>query len=47
MRASPYGNFRMNALLEKAFAEIVRLPELAQETIASVILDEIEARQRS
>ena len=33
----------MNALLEKAFAEIARLPEPAQETIASLIVDAIEA----
>jgi hypothetical protein len=36
----------MNALLEKAFAEIARLPEPAQETIASLILDEIEAERK-
>jgi hypothetical protein len=35
----------MNALLEKAIAEIARLPEAAQETIASLILDEIEAER--
>jgi hypothetical protein len=45
MRAVRYGNFVMNALLEKAFAEIARLPEPAQETIASLILDEIQAER--
>jgi hypothetical protein len=35
----------MNALLEKAFAELARLPEAAQESIASLILDEIEAER--
>jgi hypothetical protein len=33
----------MNALLEKAFAAVAQLPETAQETIASLILDEIAA----
>jgi hypothetical protein len=33
----------LNALLEKALAEVARLPEAAQETIASLILNEIEA----
>jgi hypothetical protein len=33
----------MNALLQKALAEVARLPEAAQETIASLILDEIDA----
>ena len=35
----------MNALLEKAIAEIARLPETAQEAIASIILDEIRAER--
>ena len=33
----------MNALLKKALAEVERLPETAQESIASLILQEIEA----
>ena len=33
----------MNVLLEKAIAEVTRLPEAAQEAIASLILDEIRA----
>jgi hypothetical protein len=33
----------VNALLEKALAEVARLPEAAQEVIARLILDEIEA----
>jgi hypothetical protein len=33
----------MNALLEKAFAAVAQLPESAQESIASLILDELEA----
>jgi hypothetical protein len=33
----------VNVLLEKALAEVARLPEAAQETIARLILDEIEA----
>lgn len=33
----------MNKLLEKAFAEVSRLPEDEQETIASLIIEEIEA----
>jgi hypothetical protein len=33
----------LNALLEKALAEVARLPEAAQEIIASLILDEIES----
>ena len=35
----------MNALLEKAFAAVAQLPEARQETIASLILDEIEAER--
>jgi hypothetical protein len=35
----------VNALLEKALAEVARLPEAAQETIARLILDEIEAER--
>jgi hypothetical protein len=35
----------VNALLEKSLAEVARLPEVAQETIASLILDEIEAER--
>jgi len=35
----------MNALLEKAIAEIARLPETAQAAIASLILDEIRAER--
>jgi hypothetical protein len=35
----------MNALLEKAFAAVAQLPESAQESIASLILDEIEAER--
>jgi hypothetical protein len=35
----------VNALLEKALAEVARLPEAAQEAIASLILDEIEAER--
>lgn len=35
----------MNALLEKALAEIALLPEAAQESIARLILDEIEAER--
>jgi hypothetical protein len=31
----------MNALLEKALAEVTRLPEAEQEAIAALILDEI------
>ena len=33
----------MNSMLEKAFAAAAQLPESAQESIASLILDEIEA----
>ena len=33
----------MNALLEKALAEVARLPESEQEAIATLILDEIAA----
>jgi hypothetical protein len=33
----------MNALLEKALAEVARLPEDEQEAIAALILDEIAA----
>jgi len=32
----------MNALLKKALAEVERLPDAAQESIASLILQEIE-----
>jgi hypothetical protein len=35
----------MNTLLEKAFAAVAQLPESAQESIASLILDEIEAER--
>jgi len=35
----------MNALLEKAFAAVARLSEAEQESIASLILDEIEAER--
>jgi hypothetical protein len=35
----------MNALLEKAFAAVARLPETEQETIANLILEEIEAER--
>jgi hypothetical protein len=35
----------MNALLEKALAEVARLPDAEQEAIASLILDEIAAEQ--
>jgi hypothetical protein len=35
----------MNALLEKALAEVARLPEDEQETIAALILDEIAAER--
>jgi hypothetical protein len=35
----------VNALLEKALAELGRLPEAAQETIARIILEEIEAER--
>lgn len=35
----------MNALLEKALAEVARLPEEEQEVIASLILDEIAAER--
>ncbi len=35
----------MNALLEKAIAEVARLPEADQEVIASLILDEINAER--
>ena len=35
----------MNALLEKALAEVARLPEAEQEAIASPILDEIAAER--
>jgi hypothetical protein len=35
----------MNALLKKAFAAVTQLPESAQESIASLILDEIEAER--
>ncbi len=36
----------MNALLEKALAEVARLPEAGQEAIATLILDEIAAERR-
>ena len=35
----------MNALLEKALAEVARLPEEEQEVIATLILDEIAAER--
>jgi hypothetical protein len=35
----------MNALLEKALAEVALLPEEEQEVIASLILDEIAAER--
>jgi hypothetical protein len=35
----------MNALLEKALAEVARLPEEEQEAIAALILDEIAAER--
>jgi hypothetical protein len=35
----------MNALLEKALAEMARLPEDEQEAIAALILDEIAAER--
>jgi hypothetical protein len=35
----------MNALLEKALAEVARLPEEEQEAIAAIILDEIAAER--
>ena len=35
----------MNALLEKALQRVAALPEDAQETIASLILEEIEAER--
>lgn len=35
----------MNKLLEKAFAEAARLPEDEQETLASLMLEEIEAER--
>lgn len=35
----------MNALLEKALAEVAQLPEADQEAIASLILDEIAAER--
>ena len=35
----------MDALLEKAIAEVARLPEAAQEAIAGLILDEINAER--
>jgi hypothetical protein len=36
----------MNALLKQALAEVERLPEAAQESIASLILQEIEDERR-
>jgi hypothetical protein len=35
----------MNALLEKAIAAAAQLPEAEQESLASLILDEIEAER--
>jgi hypothetical protein len=35
----------MNALLEKAFAEVARLPEAEHEAIATLILEEIAAER--
>jgi hypothetical protein len=35
----------MNALLERALAEVARLPEAEQEAIAALILDEIAAER--
>jgi hypothetical protein len=35
----------MNALLEKALAEVARLPEEEQEVIATLILDELAAER--
>jgi hypothetical protein len=35
----------MNALLAKALTEVARLPEAAQEAIASLILDEIDSER--
>jgi hypothetical protein len=35
----------MNALLEKALAEVAQLPEAEQEAIATLILDEIAAER--
>jgi len=35
----------MNTLLEKALAEVARLPEEEQEVIATLILDEIAAER--
>jgi hypothetical protein len=35
----------MNALLEKALAEVARLPDADQEAIAALILDEIAAER--
>jgi hypothetical protein len=35
----------MNPLLEKALAEVARLPDADQEAIASLILDEIAAER--
>ena len=35
----------MNALLEKALAEVAQLPEEEQEVIATLILDEIAAER--
>jgi hypothetical protein len=35
----------MNALLEKALAEVARLPEAEQEAIATLILEEIAAER--
>jgi hypothetical protein len=42
---APHKGMSVNALLEKALAEVARLPEAAQETIARLILDEIEGER--
>ncbi len=36
----------MTQLLEKAFAQIAQLPEMEQDTIAALILDELEDEER-
>jgi hypothetical protein len=36
----------MNAVLEKALSAVAQLPEAAQESIANLILDEIEAERQ-
>jgi len=43
--ARRYSIVKMNALLEKALAEVARLPEEEQEVIATLILDEIAAER--